>query len=90
VKKKRLLVGAGVVRVMLRETRLRIVVVHVILRVIRVRFPIVAGIVEAIPDLDLHDDAPLGRPLEEVLEPPPVFLVPLIEVVLAAFQPQKG
>ncbi len=80
---KRLFVRACVVGVVLREARLFVGVVDVVLRIVRMRFPVLCGVVEAVPDLDLHDDVPLGGPAEQVLEAPPVFVVPLVEVVLA-------
>ncbi len=46
-------------------------------------FPVLAGVVEAIPDFDLHEDAPLMSPLEHIREPLPVFVVPLLQVVFA-------
>jgi hypothetical protein len=44
------------------------------------------GIVEAVPDLDLHEDVPLGGPLQHVLEALPVVVVPLVHVELAVRQ----
>ena len=42
--------------------------------------PIRLGEVETVPDLDLHEDVLLVRPLQHVLEPLPVILVPLVQV----------
>jgi hypothetical protein len=38
-------------------------------------------VVPPVPDLDLHDDVPLGRHLQEVAEPRPVGIVEPAEIV---------
>ncbi len=43
------------------------------------------GEVEPVPDLDLHEDAAFRRFPQQALEPLPVFVVPLIEIVPAVF-----
>jgi hypothetical protein len=72
------------VRIVLDEARLLVGVVDVVFRVVGVRLPVVSRVVEAVPDLDLHDDVALAGPPEHVLEAPPVFGVPLVQVVFAA------
>ncbi|MBA7708931.1 hypothetical protein ES703_117836 [subsurface metagenome] len=58
-------------------------VVDVVLRVERIDFPVVPIVVERCPDLNLGDNVPFAGQLEEVLEPSPIFLVPLVQVVFA-------
>jgi hypothetical protein len=41
----------------------------------------VATVVPAVPDLDLHDDVPLGGHLQEIAEPGPVGIVEPVQVV---------
>ncbi len=58
-------------------------IVDIVLRIERIDRPVVAIVIESRPDLYLHDDVTLLRQFKEVLEPPPVFFVPLVQVVFA-------
>lgn len=77
---ERLAVLAGMSRILGGKTRLLIGVVDVLAGIPWTDLPIRLGEVETVPDLDLHEDVPLVRPLQHVLEPLPVILVPLVQV----------
>ena len=84
--KERLQVATGMLGILGSEARLLVGVVHVVARIPWAGLPVVCRIVEAVPDLDLHNNRPLGGPLQHVLKTLPVFLVPLIEVELPVRQ----
>ena len=68
------------------ESRLLGRVVHVVLGVVRVAGPewlFVVGIVEPVPNLNLYEDLSSGSPPQQVFEPSPILLVPLVQIVLA-------
>ena len=48
-----------------------------------VRWPVFGRVIKSVPHLDLHNNVPLGRPAQQVLEPPPGFVVPPFEVEFA-------
>ena len=60
-------------------------VVDIILRVERIDRPVVAIIIESRPDFYLNNNIPLICQFKELLEPPPVFSVPLVQVVFAVY-----
>ena len=71
------------IRVDLGETRFRGRVVDVVAGTVGMRGPVLAGVVEAVPDFDLDDDAPLVGLAQERREATPIFRIPLIQIVLA-------
>ncbi len=80
---ERLFVATRVVCILPGKARCLIGIIDVVLRIVRAHLPVVPRVVEAIPDLDLHDDVALLGPRQQILKPLPVFVVPAIQVVLA-------
>lgn len=70
---------------LLRQPRLFSGVVDTILRVERIDRPVVAIIIESRPEFYLNDNIPLICQFKEVLKPPPVFCIPLVQVVFAIY-----
>ena len=66
------------------------VVVDVIGGVPRAVLPLLLGVVESVPDLDLDDDVALPAPFQAVLEAPPVLGVPLVHVEFAVVEELVG
>ena len=61
-------------------------VVHVVAGIPRAGLPVFLRIIKAVPDLDLHEDVPFGRPPQHALKARPVLLVPLVQVEAAVRQ----
>ena len=67
-------------------------VIYVLGRTVRVFSPTLwivrshVGVIESIPNLDLNEDAAFLRLNEKPIKPPPVFWIPLLQIVLAAGQ----
>ena len=61
-------------------------VIDIVDRSIRIRFPFLLRMVEAVPNFDLNHDLPLGRQLQEPFKPLPVFIVPLVQIVAAVLE----
>lgn len=86
-KEKRLFVSARVVRIGFGEPGFFVGVVDVVLGVVRMDLPVpsafAVGVVESVPDFNLHNDVALGGGFKHVLEALPVLAIPFPQVVFA-------
>jgi len=83
-------VAPGRGRVLSSQATLGEVVIDVVSGVPRAVLPLLLGVVESVPDLDLHDDVALPAPSEAVLEASPVLWLPLVHVEFAVVEEFVG